>query len=82
MTAFEGSQTSSEYLQKRVVTEIIPLLPKPEDDVGSMCVCVCMSGCVVHVCTYMYNIYLQYILYISISYFCGVLPRRPATVHM
>lgn len=41
MTAFEGSQTSSEYLQKRVVTEIIPLLPKPEDDVGSMCVCVC-----------------------------------------
>lgn len=56
MTAFEGSQTSSEYLQKRVVTEIIPLLPKPEDDVGSMCVCVrahvfvCVFVCA-HLCT-------------------------------
>lgn len=44
--------------------------PQPEN-VGPKCVCVCESGCVVYLCTYMYNIYLQYILYISISYFCG-----------
>lgn len=54
MTAFEGSQTSSEYLQKRVVTEIIPLLPKPEDDVGSMCVCVCVYEWVCGTCVYIY----------------------------
>lgn len=50
------------------------LLPEPENDVGPKCVCVCVSGCVVYMCTYMYNIYRQYILYISISYFCERLP--------
>ena len=43
------------------------LFPEPENDVGPKCVCVCVSGCVVYMCTYMYNIYRQYILYISIS---------------
>lgn len=43
------------------------LFPEPENGVGPKCVCVCMSGCAAYMCTYMYNIYLQYILYISIS---------------
>lgn len=36
MTAFEGSQTSSEYLKKMSCCRNYSLLPKPENDVGSM----------------------------------------------
>lgn len=54
MTAFEGSQTSSEYLQKKSCHRNYSLLPKPEDDVGSMCVCVCVYEWVCGTCVYIY----------------------------
>lgn len=45
MTAFEGSQTSSEYLQKWVVTEIIPYFPNLKKMMLVQCMCMCEWVC-------------------------------------